>query len=1081
MPNNGPPSSYCARALLTTILVAAFWPSLLLSDALADEVQYGQHWDSTNNARVLQDFCSWTKSYAAETNLTKKAKITSQGLQLAKDRRIVFRELITTQPARAIAATIPVSVLKQLPPEIQNELETVVSGIGNFSVLIACSETQCGGNTPHRQLNLNGKTYRAFVYGRRLTQSTQYEIPLHGVALDGDIAVHEKVFDEVEKGDVTNRVVANDEVVSKARGKISRFAPHTEFDRAEATFEKAESMPGQYGNTIANDLTPKTSQTVGQKNVLWIRVDFPDLPGEPKDASGNLYTKVGVQEILETRDGPFFLRSSYGKANFSFTVTPQLYRLPKTALYYATQDPLSVNPGVVNRIGLHKDALTAATVDYDTNQFDLVVVHYGWFGPILGPQTFAGGSADVGGPRLWEAGGYLYSAGNVHEFGHSFTLHHANLWKVTNGNPISLLGHSVEVGDVFDVMGSAYTTNADFNPWFKYNIGWITDSQIQNVTGNGIYRVHQFDTASPAGILALKIRKDERRSYWVCARRDLFDSASLQNGAYIFWGYTNTYNKQSDLLDMSTPGGDVRDAALPVGRYFSDPDANVVIHPLANGGPSSNQWMDVEILFGPTTPFFSLQPKSVEVAIGRTASFTTEAAGIPTPTYRWQLLSSEAGWLPLNNNASYSGATNSTLSISSATPQLSGGSYRCVVSNNSGVITSTVAVLNVKTSGVVTLAGTVGLTGSIGGPAHSALFHAPAGVAVDRRGDLYIADTWNEVIRKITRTGEVTAFAGVVGTRGSSNGVGNAARFNDPYAIAVSPGEPSYLIVADMYNHTIRKITADGTVSTIAGLAGVQGTNDGVGDQARFRYPQGVAVDNNDVIYVADTLNQTIRKISPTGAVSTWVGTVGMVGYSNAIGTAAIFRYPIGITVNTNNGLVYVADSSNCAIRQIAPNGQVTTLAGTPTIGTNDGLGSSARFYLPRSIALDKAGTIYVADSGNGRVRKVTPAGMVTTLPELAAPTGAGYSNYRDPWGIAVDDFGNVYVSDFNNHTIRMGIYQMSLNIRLDGNDAVISWNDPNAILEHAATIKGPWGPLAGSSPLRIPSAAISKFYRLKK
>ena len=292
-------------------------------------------------------------------------------------------------------------------------------------------------------------------------------------------------------------------------------------------------------------------------------------------------------------------------------------------------------------------------------------------------------------------------------------------------------------------------------------------------------------------------------------------------------------------------------------------------------------------------------------------------------------------------------------------------------------------IRKITPAGVVsTLAGLAGSSGSADGTGSAARFCYPYGVAVDGSGNVYVADTDNYTIRKITPAGVVSTLAGLAGSSGSADGTGSAARFDYPYGVAVDGSGNVY--VADSGNNTIRKITPAGVVSTLAGMAGSSGSADGTGSAARFNYPTGVAVDGSGNVYVADTGNNTIRKITPAGVVSTLAGTAGSSGSADGTGSAARFYYPYGVAVD-GSGNVYVADNDNYTIRKITPAGVVSTLAGLAgSSGSADGTGSAARFYYPYGVAVDGSGNVYVADTDNDTIRKITPAGVVSTLAGLA-------------------------------------------------------------------------------------------------
>ncbi len=336
---------------------------------------------------------------------------------------------------------------------------------------------------------------------------------------------------------------------------------------------------------------------------------------------------------------------------------------------------------------------------------------------------------------------------------------------------------------------------------------------------------------------------------------------------------------------------------------------------------------------------------------------------------------------------------------------------------NSSSATSTAVVTTfagAETSGLVDATGT------------SARFNKPYGVAIDSTGNFYIADTANHCIRKITSTGVVTTLAGSAsGTSGFVNATGTAARFNSPYGIAVDTSGNVY--VGDSLNMVIRKITSVGVVTTLAGGAGGIGAVDGTGTAAKFDQPQGVAIDSSGNLYVADSQNCAVRKVTSAGVVTTLAGsTSATCGFQDGTGTAARFTQPGGIAVDSSNN-VYVGDTNNNAIRKITSAGVVTTLAGSTSgaSGFVNGTGTASRFNQPYGISVDSTGNLFVADSTNNAIRKVTSEGIVTTLAGSTSGLsgyldGIGFaSRFKQPYGISVDSSGNIFVGDFGNNAIR--------------------------------------------------------------
>jgi sugar lactone lactonase YvrE len=294
-----------------------------------------------------------------------------------------------------------------------------------------------------------------------------------------------------------------------------------------------------------------------------------------------------------------------------------------------------------------------------------------------------------------------------------------------------------------------------------------------------------------------------------------------------------------------------------------------------------------------------------------------------------------------------------------------------------------------------------------------------------------VSDSGNNVIRAVNAT-NTTLLAGNFTANGTADGWGTDARFSNPQGLTVD--SQGNLYVAEYDSHRIRKVSPYGYVTHYCGKTGTPGSVDGSPSVASFNKPADVAVDSLDNIYVADSGNHVIRRISANGTVSTLAGTAGATGSVNAVGAAARFQSPQGIAVDSS-GNVYVADTANCLIRKIAPGGNVSTLAGTAYRGgtnscgrasftgpanaafirsmdpstfptSNDGVGVDARFCFPTDVDVDGSGNVFVTDSGTGKIRKITPAGVVATLGSV--PTAFFYN----PLGIAVNAAGTLYVAD---------------------------------------------------------------------
>lgn len=310
-----------------------------------------------------------------------------------------------------------------------------------------------------------------------------------------------------------------------------------------------------------------------------------------------------------------------------------------------------------------------------------------------------------------------------------------------------------------------------------------------------------------------------------------------------------------------------------------------------------------------------------------------------------------------------------------------------------------------------------GATGYSDAVGTSAGFNHPYGIMLDPSGNLYVTDEYNYLIRKVTPGGSVSTLAGnQTGSFADANGL--SASFNHPTGIARD--QSGNIFIVDVLNARIRKMAPNGDVSTFAGN-GATSYADGIGTAATFNLPTGITIDAFGNLFITEFKGNRVRKITPSAVVTTIAGS-GATGFANGNGAAAVFNNLQGIAMDALGDL-YVADFYNHCIRKVTQAGVVSTFAGNGISGTADGTGTSAAFKSPQGLAFDPQGNLIVGDSANNRIRRITPAGVVTTIAGnggTAVVNGTGVdAQFYIPTGVAFDAYGNLYVMDNYHSMIR--------------------------------------------------------------
>ncbi|HEY3760175.1 MAG TPA: C10 family peptidase [Verrucomicrobiae bacterium] len=593
--------------------------------------------------------------------------------------------------------------------------------------------------------------------------------------------------------------------------------------------------------------------------------------------------------------------------------------------------------------------------------------------------------------------GYGYNLGTLY--------HHLNMgWGVTESN----------VDDVWYQLPLIYTAdNGNFITLqdclyniFTNNTGEIVSGRVLDSTGTPI---------SGATITAQRIGGG------------VYSTTTSANGIYALVHVPSS----STYIITATNGG-----------YFSSTANFSTGLSSAASTNSGNVWgANFSLSTAAGVPVITNQPTTQSIIVGQNATFTVGATGGLPLYYQWQVQpSGSPSWVNLTDGSGYSGSTTANLTVLDPPVANNGEVFQCIVSNSLNTATSSTATLLVSTAPyltISTLAGTAGVIGYTDAMNEAIEFDDPLGIAVDANTNVYVADLDNHVIRQLTLSGTnwvSTTIAGQFGVPGSANGIGTNALFNGPHGIAVDSSGNVY--VADTGNSTIRELTQSGgiwTVTTLAGLAGVTGSTNGVNTGNHYRFPTGLVVDGSGNIYIADEGNSQIRELSPFGG--SWYGTTlaglaGTAGSQDGSSADATFSGPIGITMDSFGNL-YVADSDNNLIRELVSNNgdwTVSTIAGSANVtGSTDGTGSAALFNGPTGIAIDQSGDLYVVDSGNATIRRLTVNDTnwtSFTAAGVALNTGSADGvgttvRFKAPNSIAIDTYTNVYISDSANGTIR--------------------------------------------------------------
>lgn len=650
-------------------------------------------------------FNDWSARYLAGSREDRVA-LRAEGRALAAERRVVLARLIAADPRRALESAVPMVVRRQLPAEVVSLLEERVSGKGFFGVL-GVYGVAAGEAPVRREVRLeSGPRYRAFVFGRRERQQTTDSINVTGIALDRALALDERPLRVLEKGEVpdaaqpvveTCPVSGKSTAVTRAEGALPAITEDTPAVEIAGTVhylcagghihaieEQLVAGEGASGGAGKPTTSIASTQSTGVRSLLYMRLAFPESNREPQ-------TETAAYDMMR-QVNDWFVENSFGNLYIVTTVTP-LIVLPRTEAWY------TAGTGG-DEFDVRADAQAIARqMGYDTNSYDLDIVVY-----TGGPGGF-GGLGYVGGKGSWLKSITVGVA--CHELGHNFGVWHANYWN-TSGASVIGAGSNSEYGNSYDTMGSASAGDLHFNANFKAQLNWLpAQSFVHNVTASGMYRIFAFDQPrlDPANRYALRIAKDSDREYWAEFRqKSLSSNKWTKDGILLNWSPWVQSANGTHLLD-TTPGSpdDKTDAAVVIGRTYSDLESGIHLTPIGKGGTVPES-MDVVVNLGtfPTNlpPALIVSASSSAVAANVAVNFTAAAADPDgdTLSYAWDF-----------GDKTFSTANSPAVAKSWS----AAGDYtvRCVASDMKGGTASRAVVVRVgsattfRVSGVITKGG----------------------------------------------------------------------------------------------------------------------------------------------------------------------------------------------------------------------------------------------------------------------------------------------------------------------------------------------------------------------------------------